>query len=158
MPSISPDEERHFVQIDGTLCAFSSSGRQPGAEQDGELGPLHFCGRVLLTDPYEPLSCAKHMYCLNQYSSHANSSQINPMVKHAWIEAVLHGFHCQHSIPTLPPRSLLLLEGSTPPVGTAYTQELSKIQVSATPPLWRTNRRQPEELTKGLTATISTGN
>lgn len=99
MPSISPDEEKHFVQIDGTLCASSSSGRQPGAEQDGELGPLHFCGRVLLTDPYEPLSCPKHMYFLNQYNSHANSFQINPMVEYAWIEAVLHGFHCQHSHP-----------------------------------------------------------
>lgn len=100
MPSISPDEERHFVQIDGTLCASSSSGRQPGAEQDGELRPLHFCGRVLLTDPYEPLSCPKHMHSLNQYSSHASCFQINPRVECAWIEAALHGFHCQHSIPT----------------------------------------------------------
>lgn len=155
MPSISPDEERHFVQIGCTLCAFSSSGGQPGAEQDGELEPLHFCGRVLLTGPYEPLSYPKHMYFLNQYSSHANSFQINPMVKWAWIEAVLHDFHCQHFIPTLPPRSLLLLESSRHPVDTAQTQELSRKLVATTPPLWRTNRRQLEELPKGLTATIS---
>lgn len=110
---------------------------------------------VLLTGPYEPLSCPKHMYFLNQYSSHANSFQINPMVKWARIEAVLHDFHCQHFIPTLPPRSLLLLESSRHPVDTAQTQELSRKLVATTPPLWRTNRRQLEELPKGLTATIS---
>lgn len=92
------------------------------------ISVAEFCSQA-----HEPLSCPKHMYFLNQSSSHANSFQINPMVKCGWIEAVLHGFHCQHSIPTLPPRSLLLLESSRCPVDTAQTQELSRKQVDTNP-------------------------
>lgn len=132
-------------------------GSQPGTEQDSEPRPLcisivQFCPMGLvqalgLSKGYVPLESTQA--ALKPAAPRLTLWQEKPGLRQFCMAFMTK---CCSRLPTLPPKTRLLLETSKPPVNTAHTQEPSRKRVSPTSPLWRTTRRQLEQLTEGLTA------